>query len=82
MVGCQRTHFDTRHHMYLHTLLKNLSMRAFKSPPKISLPHVKVGSTKTLNEWDLGFQHATPNVVSFLEVAIKGFILAICRLST
>jgi hypothetical protein len=67
--------------MYLHTLPKPLSMRVFKPPPNISLPRVEVEGTKALNKWDLSFQRVTPTTVSFIEVAIKGFILAIRRLS-
>ena len=70
--------------MYLHALPKNLPIRVFqvaamyfKLPPCISVPYVKVGSTKALNRWDLNSQHVTMITDSFLKVSIKAFILAI-----
>jgi hypothetical protein len=30
MIGCQRTHFDMRHHIHLRALLKNLLVRVFQ----------------------------------------------------
>ena len=67
--------------MRLHALLQNLPMRVFfQLPPQISMPYVKVGSTKALNIWDLSSQYVIPTTVYFLIVPIKVFILAILRL--
>ena len=44
------------------------------------MPHVKVGSAKALNRWDLSSQHVTPTTISFLKAVIKAFTLAIHRL--
>jgi hypothetical protein len=63
--------------MHLHALLENLPIRVFKSPPQISVPYVKVGSTEALNKWDLNSQHVTPTTTSFLKVPIKAFIFVI-----
>jgi hypothetical protein len=45
--------------------------RVLKSPPRTSMPYVKVGSTEALNRWDLSSQHVTLAIVSFLKVPIK-----------
>ena len=41
MVGCQRSHFDTSHHVYPHAFLKSLQQISSKSPPQIYAPYDK-----------------------------------------
>ena len=71
MVGCQITHFDVRHHMYLHALLNNLPVRVFQV------------TSQNFNAmgWDdwIGFEFSTcgSNYCFFLKVAIKAFICPI-----
>ena len=67
--------FIMRHHMHLHAFLIKIPMRIFKSPPQILVPHMKVGSTKALNRWDLNSQHATPTTTSLCKVPIKPLYL-------
>ena len=60
-------HFDMKHHLHFHALLENLPMTIFKLPPQISIPYVKVGSTKALNRWDLSSHHVTLTIVLSLK---------------
>ena len=71
MIGSQRTHFDVRHHMHLHALLKDYPMRVFQ----VASPNLgaidDVGRTKSLTRCNLSFQHVTPIVASFLKILIN-----------
>ena len=56
---------------------KTFQWEFLKSPLQISVPYVKVGTTKAFNKWDLSSQRVTPTIVSFLDMAIKALILVI-----